>query len=841
MHNGEGKSIGFESDGFAGIDEATASETPSREPGDRENGHFDLHGSDQEFVESIFSADWSLQQYSFEQGEVDQMVERLFAVVEDFVSKDGRYGEKKELYYHDIQSLFFKEFAWQFTPNTRDSKRENVQDQILASVMKIVLSGEHLPTSAAFLGSCLLQQSQMIRLEALYEAGKNLTWFADASFDQNQRKWVEEIDRELMANISYNINFSGDYYAGRLQEQFDATDDTTEQLKILEFVKKCFFSLPVQGYDGSEEAMKSLFDLVAGIANKSDNYFVKTCAEIAVAQMDGVGAYDDMVISPAQDEYRYWCERQNEETLSEYRQAEKDLVISYIGRDRYRDEDHQNWLRRLITDNGFRYKLDDIRRKNPYSDSLCVDLSPGRVGIYSWNGNLQRVQLESGESVALADLPVLGADNNGDRLSQLKEFSLLLSLPMRRVIEEDFNIDLSKLDYSTQYYFLNFLRDRNEKEVRKLADFTGKFGEDGFRVFLALEDGEEMAEVIYKIADDYPESEAKKIFAKYAEIVGESAKVASYIQENAVPDQQLPERAESDIQRNLLSSGRKLLRDAVSEKVKPEELMLRLERTRGDVILYAAVINEMRRQDLDTSSLDLANVRVESAAVGELSEHDKTQMVLISKSNWIERGEKGSQVSEGFESLLKSNEESSKNNFYLVRHKDDVLSFFLLRKESDGSYYCGSLNVSPEAKSTDNLKLLSEIFLEVTADKRVSAKADPKSLVAPLYINQYGFRAVGIQADGTLKIERDLSLSQASLVGKSSGELLKHGVNAEKDTEVRVYTFPDEFEIFRVEAGALFSEMEITNYQFEKYSRNRPYKVIVGFEPKVRAGELAAR
>ncbi len=410
-------------------------------------------------------------------------------------------------------------------------------------------------------------------------------------------------------------------------------------------------------------------------------------------------------------------------------------------------------------------------------------------------------------------------------------------------MEEKSGFRFNNLSLPEQGFVLLYLDkyEKNSPEHQRFFSFLEKYGEDGFRVFRVLEDSDEMADAIFKVAENLPAEVAQKVFAKYTEIIQEIDRVEAYLLEISEDDQEKRPELEIQIRRNLLSAGRRLLRDIAKGEMSVEDIMSKLERCRSDVLLYAATLSELKRQNVDMSSFDMPNVGVETLSGDQLSDDDKRQMLLISHANWAERGAKGEQVTGDFENLLSRDPAKlAASTFYILRHGESVLSFFLLRTENDGRYYCGSFNVSPDVKGTDNLKLAVQMLRSAIGGKRVWAKCDPKSAVSPLWINEVGFRATGLE-NNSLIIEHDSSDEPSRLAGRSIKELVTFSSSRSSEAEVRLYTFPAEFEIFAVEAADLFGQkMAITNFQ-RGYTKAGSYQVAIAFERLVRAPELVAR
>ena len=99
-------------------------------------------------------------------------------------------------------------------------------------------------------------------------------------------------------------------------------------------------------------------------------------------------------------------------------------------------------------------------------------------------------------------------------------FSLLQLEPIRKGIEEKFQIKLSDLNLLEQFHFLNFLKSKKEREIITTNDFCKKFGFQGLRTFLSIEHGgKEMGDKILELGEMLPEKEAGEIFKGYSKLI----------------------------------------------------------------------------------------------------------------------------------------------------------------------------------------------------------------------------------------------------------------------------------------------------------------------------------
>jgi len=804
----------------------------------------DMEASDEDFLGQLQSIDYTEEQYSFTQEQVDKIVLRLLKAVERRVENETReedLTDREYLFDHRLQSIFFGKYSRLFTPNQRKKDRENIQDQVLLAVTNLALSGEHMRSCAAFLNSSVLQQSHMIRPSVMFNVGERLTWYQNPDFSEAEQRTVDYIDQELMNSINYDINYGGGYFQTWLAEKFEKSDSPVEQLKILEFGKKCFFSLNAEGYNVKEEQLELLQGLASKIYNESDNYLVKNRAEMAVGEMSR--ADPDYGISPYQEEFRYWQERQNLDFIASTRDQERELMKLYIG-DNYQEGKHNQQRKMLIMNRNFRAQLQEIQSQNKYDGKLCVDLSPGNIGIYDTAGNLQKIhKTESDEDVSIAELPILG-EKESDNYDQLKEFSILLSLPMRHVVERDFGVDLSELDFTTQFYFLKYLEKSSSMEALALSRFTKEYGKDGFRVFLSLNGDKKVDKAILNMDVNYGGTEVPKmIFSKYSEIIDQTEKVRDYLRGNYKNDKDYDEEIVDTIVQNLLQRGKQLL-NAYSNRVDDPDLIINdLESISADVALFADSIKGLKQKGRKIDLESFQDTSIESFAGGEAAalerNSDVEEMLRLTTRNW-----QGSKLREGVITGLKNAFASEKSNFYLVRHQGKILGFLRLDDDSKDKLHFASFNVASDLHNSGlGTEFLKTIFLDKTKDIEVEAEADPNSPITSKYIHDFGFVVSDLVEYGdnknvVFKINKNEENSKYVNSHKKYHELMIECGGADVNIGGSLfynYKFPSQYDQFLKNAQSLLHDGRyvITAYasEVDKDEKNN-FNYIVVFEPK---------
>ncbi len=708
-----------------------------------------LDVSDEAFLKSLKSVDFTESQYDFSQEYVDQVVSRFLQILKQKATeKAEEIGDhpSESATNQEMDRILFHEYLDVFLPKTRDLNKENIQDQILTSVIGRAIKGEDLSACRVLLEHTLIRSANMIRPKVLFGAVKDLTWNTEICPDNDQRKAVRRMNDDLLDTLSYNINLSSDYYREEALKEFRDADNPTEQLKIVEFLRNCYFRIDWMFYNPQNKSTDSLKEAAKTISDETDNYFVKARVKLFLSEITN-NESDQMSSNVARN--ITWNERQNDKFISDNRSEEAKLIKMYIG-DKYDKEKHTEQLKALLRRYHFRYELMALQRENTDRDLMFIDLSPEYVGAYDASGNLQKIISEaSSENSSISELPVMGLQEGENKADRLKEMSILLSLPIREEIEKDFEIDLGTLDFSVQYYFLNFLKNSNSEQAMKFAEFTKKFGADGFKTFLSFDGGEKIPEAVLKINNEYPEEIAKQIFSKYAEIVDATRRVGEYIRHNYGTDPNFNEEMIEKSIQNLLKRGRDLLVSCAKNANNPDQITSGLEDISGDVVMLLDSMKSLKESGVNIEFRDCVNVSYESVEATDLDDETKKKMAEILKLNYSEIHNDSLDLEtvsalRSLEPLALSDMNASFNSrsteFHFFKLDGKIVAFWRFDKNEDFVHF-GSFNVNPNYRgSAIGGEVMKNNVNEMSKENIVRAEVACRLDIASHYIKS-GFVA----------------------------------------------------------------------------------------------------
>ena len=311
-------------------------------------------------------------------------------------------------------------------------------------------------------------------------------------------------------------------------------------------------------------------------------------------------------------------------------------------------------------------------------------------------------------------------------------------------------IPFNSLSIEEQVYFLNYLKFSNKDDLNLIKKHYKVFGIKGFKTFLSLEHGREMGDKILKLGEKLDEKDAKKIFAKYGEIVDATNEVADFVSKNLVSDNDKNQYV-SEIIETLLKKGKQLLESSavrlgVCTKEECEEIgkniVQELSFIKKEVILTASTFKAVSKEP-GVKLADLKNVSVEITNNYDILNKYRSQMEAIFLLNRVDYPKDVKQKS--FEEFKEALEDSKGREFYLLKEGEDILGFLRLDFLPSGNLYAASLNIRSEIKGLAmGGAFLREILDEKARTSNIEALVYESNPMFNRYISdEYKFKIIG--------------------------------------------------------------------------------------------------
>lgn len=439
-----------------------------------------------------------------------------------------------------------------------------------------------------------------------------------------------------------------------------------------------------------------------------------------------------------------------------------------------------------------------------YLNSFVKNLPPGAKFTLEQNYDFLDINLK--ETLGLAD------EINFSDKSDLALFKIMLSVNVRSDIIDKIGFDLSRLDLKTQYHFLSLIKTKSFDELNVVVDFLNESGDESAKVsriksFLSLELDPTMSNKILSIGENTKNNPelADKIFAKYAEIVGDAYEI-----ENRVRDEFDKKDINGDelatISRSLLFKGKSILEEyadklAIDSEVDEQQILNDLDSCKADLLLTASINKEMYRQggrpedikgvtfDVDTiagitnngeimkvvdqvvnstlegnpyiSGTNIKSLISKYATEASPLELEKAQEI-IEMLNIYEKNFRGKPdemkniIIDGFKQRLQ--EGSNDTTIYSYKKDGHLMAFVRIDKMEDGREYLGSFNVQKNIQdSAIGSALMNTVLKERGEDTIIEADCSFLDDIGRYYIEKCGFVAKSsydFKGEPSLSIER---------------------------------------------------------------------------------------
>lgn len=517
------------------------------------------------------------------------------------------------------------------------------------------------------------------------------------------------------------------------------------------------------------------------------------------------------------------------------------------------DIDQQRVRTCMINEDFEQYRINPLNPaiKDLVKGRIVSPMAPGILGIYgggSWEpiGFIDQEEVDNKEPILhpLGELKMKLGQTLPDA-TDTADFHFMLSLPVRRQIEYDFNIDLSQLDIRIQQYFLTFLKKAPADKREEIRRYTKTYGKPFFTAFLSLSHNDDyQGQRILDLCNNLDTTTTQIILEKYQDLFSASEKVQDYLRTNYSEQMHVPETEEA-IAEQLLRKGREALVYAASNQ-NNLDIASYMESYKAEIQLFANTFKALKLSGLPVELEQFKAIHIERIPGDQLTEPIKQQLLAMSDANWQDQGRLGAIISSDFRSLLNDEQRLTDTDFYLVQHNQDVLGCFRLDQKPDGSYYFGSVLARKDiAGAKIGETLLDQLFTAAASNRLVKAHCNPQSAITSKYIGKYDFIATGLidyaEPGDTFEIIRDdrpknpQNAPKQAFKGKSYEELVGlvntflHGSEA----ILRHYRFPQEYDRFVQEGRKLLNQLgyKITTYKRERNPKNNlNYHVAIGFE-----------
>lgn len=385
-----------------------------------------------------------------------------------------------------------------------------------------------------------------------------------------------------------------------------------------------------------------------------------------------------------------------------------------------------------------------------FADQLATRFKKDLIGGNK-PSNFKEIKNKFPDSILLKDYiesQTVLFDGNINKEEYYRDFLFLSSPLTRNLLQKELHVKLEEIPVKTQFFLLNFLKNRNSNDVESVKTFCAKFGEDGLASFLSLEMGAELGDKILNIGDNLDPLAAKKVFAKVSELT-------SFIEINDDELRDVFGVSESLDCRELRFALLKRITEIIqnfSDSIdksgvfdnKTNNLILELDRTKGKLIILTTILKKAKMDGQDIKFNLIKDINLEINKPGEeISDDDKSQIINMALVNWQEQNPA---IAKTVVKDLQTSLQNTKNQkCYILKYKNEVIGFIRFEPIADNDLYVGSLNIVKDLRGLDIGNNLMDASIAIEAKSNIlDATASPRILAGCNYIDKLGFVVNGI-------------------------------------------------------------------------------------------------
>jgi hypothetical protein len=318
---------------------------------------------------------------------------------------------------------------------------------------------------------------------------------------------------------------------------------------------------------------------------------------------------------------------------------------------------------------------------------------------------------------------------------KIKNFSIFITTGMRQIIEKDFNIDLSSFSIPEQFSFFEFIHTQTFESIQKPKEYIEKYQTEGFRAFLALQHGsKEVGDKILDLGQKLPEPTAKKIFAKYGEIIDSVQSIIDVASNGFKKQLALEPKLVQTIEQSLYKRGAVLLENLHTDIINNQKdidtlaqsIEQDLDRMNADTLVTLSVFKHALKNGYELPLSDISGAVFSKQSASEFSQDQIHEMKNIYKTNWESYPDQVfvdnliEKFSQGFENV------QEKSYLYTFSKNDHIRAFVRFATQQDGSLYASALNVDESTKGLSLGEAMMDGALYQEAQHNVlHAKCDP--------------------------------------------------------------------------------------------------------------------
>lgn len=454
-----------------------------------------------------------------------------------------------------------------------------------------------------------------------------------------------------------------------------------------------------------------------------------------------------------------------------------------------------------VTEQGVEYlnKVFDLGELNNPLNAARRLTADGKVGVFDEQRRLlkffQLQGLSNDEAIVKAKLldvtyemlfhGVAGEDSSiqKDREAYMDEFLRNYFNFYNNDFLQKTGVNFNDLSLFEQGQLLAYFKATTESQQDKTINFVKRFGHDGFRCFLSLEDDLAMGDKIIALGESLPVSEARAVFAKYVEVMEKIDDVESMLAETfhikLSDNQQVIRKTKKNLMtraKQILISAEARLSDSNNENI--ADTKSQLSRLDADTILFQSMFKAAYQESEESSQpLELSDVSglvLTSKSIVSIDKTESDRMFGIFLEN---RTGLPVTILDKASSKFKKTLINEDAIVFILERDGDLISFLAAEPNSETRrVYLSAFNTDPALKgSAIGSAMFAQVIDGYTKNGyAVDIMVNPARIpMFKKYIEDFGFTITGVIEDYENTGETVYQLSREPFIEVTSSDKLK--------------------------------------------------------------------
>ena len=390
------------------------------------------------------------------------------------------------------------------------------------------------------------------------------------------------------------------------------------------------------------------------------------------------------------------------------------------------------------------------------SERNLVKLAPDLVGVFDKNGQLSKIcfiKANKMYSGLPSDLFTYLKKNSIDGgLEENKDDFLFLSHSFFHYhLDKKFDIKLENLSLPEQFWFIDFLKDGNERKIERLKAFVAQFGEEGIKTFLAMEHDKKNGELILNIGEKMDKKTASAIFSKFNEIASLikdsdaelSNKFFAHKKQPVSPAAEILKRAQ-DILKNFAPQEKENPSKETTTESGDNKILEELNKIKQESVFFASMFKTAFENFGGLDFKEIKDLNFELKNSSEISDEEKEQIMTLAEETYSQKSDIKKIVIHGLEESFNN----KKTKWYLLKKENQVVATMRFDNKGEQLLYAGSFMVKPELSGSSIGQAFEQNSLDKEAQKnKIIAIAEALGRPIAHYVEKDGWIITNFKID----------------------------------------------------------------------------------------------